>query len=264
MSLNSPALSDLPDASVSPAVPRWQAIAAALRQDIAAGVLPPGERLPNETLLALRFGVHRHTVRQALQALAREGFVQVRQGSGTYVRALVLDYALQRRTRLTQNVAESGEQARRECLAQQRAAAGAWAQALQVPPRSRVQVLYTRALVRGRPIGLGTSVFPLPRFEGIAEAFHRHGGISAALADRGVADYTRARSTIRTRMPTESEADALARPPTQPVLVVDYVNVDLQGRPVEAGSTLFAADAVQLTVDAAEVLDARPRRVRAA
>jgi hypothetical protein len=33
------------------------------------------------------------------------------------------------------------------------------------------------------------------------------------------------------------------------VLVVRYLNVDAAGAPVEAGCTLFAADAVQLTVE---------------
>ena len=76
------------------AVARWQAIAAELRADILAGRIRPGERLPNEQALADRFGVNRHTLRQAVQALAREGHVHVRQGSGTFVRELVLDYAL--------------------------------------------------------------------------------------------------------------------------------------------------------------------------
>jgi GntR family phosphonate transport system transcriptional regulator len=50
-------------------------------------------------------------------------------------------------------------------------------------------------------------------------------------------------------MPTQSEADALARPVTQPLLVVSYTNVDRDGLAVEAGITLFAADAVQLVVE---------------
>ncbi len=62
-------------------------------------------------------------------------------------------------------------------------------------------------------------------------------------------DYTRARSVVSTRLPTQAEADALSRPATQPVLVVHYVNVDRDGTPVEAGNTLFAADAVQLVVE---------------
>ena len=96
---------------------RWEAIAQALRDDIAAGRFQPGERLPNETALAERFAVNRHTLRQAVRSLAESGFVRVVHGRGTFVRELVLDYALQRRTRLTQNLAESGEQARRELRA---------------------------------------------------------------------------------------------------------------------------------------------------
>lgn len=249
-----PALAGAPAATPA----RWQGIAAALRQEIASGRLAPGTRLPNESLLGQRFGVNRHTVRQALQSLAREGFVQARQGSGTYVRALVLDYALQRRTRLTQNLAAAGEQAQRELVAQARPQAGRWAAPLQVAARSLVQVLYTRAIVRGRPIGISTSAFPLPRFAGVATSFERQHSISAALASCGVSDYTRAHSSISARMPSAAEADALARPPAQPVLEVNFVNTDLDGMPVEAGCTLFAADAVQLTVDSSAGLTERP------
>ncbi|HET7792682.1 MAG TPA: GntR family transcriptional regulator, partial [Rhizobacter sp.] len=54
------------DAADTPApARRWEAIAAALRQDIAQGRLQPGERLPNEATLAARFAVNRHTLRQA-------------------------------------------------------------------------------------------------------------------------------------------------------------------------------------------------------
>ena len=61
--------------------PRWEAIATALREDILLGRHAPGERLPNEQQLAERFGVNRHTLRQAVQALAREGHVHVRQAA---------------------------------------------------------------------------------------------------------------------------------------------------------------------------------------
>lgn len=236
---------DANDASVA----RWQAIAGQLRADILAGRVEPGERLPNETTLAERFGVNRHTLRQAVQALVREGHLDVRQGCGTFVRELVLDYALQRRTRLTENLARIGETAGRELLAHAIAPAGEWAEALQVPARSKVVVLETRSSVRGRRVGLSTAAFPCPRLAGIAAPVARHGSVTRALADLGVADYTRSRSVVSTRLPTQAEADALARPMSQPVLVVQYVNVDRAGVPVEAGSTLFAADAVQLVVE---------------
>ena len=228
---------------------RWQAIAAQLRADILAGRVAPGERLPNEKMLAERFAVHRHTLRQAVQALVREGHLNVRQGAGTFVRELVLDYALQRRTRLSENLARMGETAGRELLSHAVATAGEWARPLRVAARSKVVVLEMRAAGRGRPVSLSTGAFPMPRFADIAALVERHGSITNSLAELGVVDYTRARSVVSTRLPTQSEADALARPLTQPVLVVQYVNVDRDGVPVEAATTLFAADAVQLVVE---------------
>ena len=239
------AAGDAPDAFQA----RWQVIAAELRADILAGRVAPGERLPNEKTLAARFDVNRHTLRQSVQALVREGHLNVRQGCGTFVRELVLDYALQRRTRLTENLARMGETAGRELLSHAVVAAGEWAAPLRLPARARAVVLETLASVRGRPVSLSTAAFPSPRFGAIAPLVAHHGSITKALAELGVADYTRARSVVSTRMPTQAEADALARPMTQPVLVVQYVNVDRDGVPVEAATTLFAADAVQLVVE---------------
>lgn len=238
-----------PDDGSAITLARWEAIAAELREDILQGRFAPGERLPNEQLLADRFAVNRHTLRQAMQALAREGHVHVRQGRGTFVRELVLDYALQRRTRLSENLASVGERAQRELLSQELMAAGEWSAPLKVPTRAQVEVLRTRASVRGRPVGMTHAAFPCPRLAGIGEAVARCGSITAALRELGVADYTRARSVVSARLPSQLEADTLARPATQPVLVVQYLNVDRAGLPVEAGTTLFAADAVQLTVD---------------
>lgn len=240
------------DTTTAPSItesPRWERIAQALREDIASGRLAAGERLPNESQLAARFGVHRHTLRQAMQRLAHEGFVHVRQGAGTFVRALVLDYALQRRTRLSENLADNGERGTRELLAHGEAAAGEWAALLGIGPSARVAWLSTRASVRGRPLALSWSAFPLPRMAGIGAAFAATPSITAALAAVGVGDYTRRRSQVSSRLPTSAEADALARPASEPVLVVQFVNVDSAGVPVEAGRTVFAADAVQLTVD---------------
>ena len=53
---------------------------------IQRGDLPPGSRLPAERELATRLGVSRPSLREALIALELEGLVEVRGGSGVYVR----------------------------------------------------------------------------------------------------------------------------------------------------------------------------------
>jgi GntR family transcriptional repressor for pyruvate dehydrogenase complex len=56
-----------------------------LRGLIARGELAAGERLPAEPQLAGAFGVSRSVIREAIRVLTAQGFVLVRQGSGTTV-----------------------------------------------------------------------------------------------------------------------------------------------------------------------------------
>lgn len=58
----------------------------ALRQDIVSQRLPQSSRLPNERDLAAHYGVSQPTIREAVRALAAMGLVEVRHGSGAYVR----------------------------------------------------------------------------------------------------------------------------------------------------------------------------------
>lgn len=58
-----------------------------LREQIADGELKPGDRLPAEAELRVHYGVSRATVRQALDALERDGLVERQVGRGTFVQA---------------------------------------------------------------------------------------------------------------------------------------------------------------------------------
>ncbi|MET1008245.1 MAG: FCD domain-containing protein [Propionibacteriaceae bacterium] len=58
---------------------------ARLRQQITSGTWPVGSRIPTEPQLAAQLGVARNTVREAVRALAHNGLLDIRQGSGTWV-----------------------------------------------------------------------------------------------------------------------------------------------------------------------------------
>lgn len=77
--------------SAGPLVPRSLAhrLVDVLQQDIAAGVLQPGDKLPTEPVLMARFGVSRTVVREAMLRLQAAGRVQTRHGVGTFVCASV-------------------------------------------------------------------------------------------------------------------------------------------------------------------------------
>ncbi|WP_105974870.1 FadR/GntR family transcriptional regulator [Streptomyces geranii] len=60
-------------------------VIAALRSQITSGEWPVGSRIPTEPELVEQLGVARNTVREAVRALAHNGLLDIRQGSGTYV-----------------------------------------------------------------------------------------------------------------------------------------------------------------------------------
>lgn len=66
----------------------YQDLARGLLEELALGLYPVGARLPAERELALKFNVSRPTVREAMIALEVQGLVEVRVGSGAYVRRL--------------------------------------------------------------------------------------------------------------------------------------------------------------------------------
>ncbi|HZY67957.1 MAG TPA: FadR/GntR family transcriptional regulator [Devosia sp.] len=55
-----------------------------LRQDLLGGAIAAGHRLPTESQLTTQFGVSRTVVREAIAALAADGLVESRQGSGVF------------------------------------------------------------------------------------------------------------------------------------------------------------------------------------
>ncbi|WP_167587470.1 GntR family transcriptional regulator [Kineococcus rubinsiae] len=65
-------------------------VTAALRQDVLDGVLPPGSRIP-EAVLAQRYGTSRVPVREAVRALAAEGFLELRPHAGASVAQVPVD-----------------------------------------------------------------------------------------------------------------------------------------------------------------------------
>jgi len=227
----------------------WRQIADALAADIAAGRLVSGARLPAEADLAGQFGVNRHTVRRALAALAADGLVRATQGRGTFVEASPLPYPLSRRTRFSAALARVGREASGALLASETVAASvAVAEALGLAEGAPALRLATLSRADDAPLSLAYTHVPLPRFAGLAAQYGESGSFTRAFAALGVNDYTRASTRIGARMSRPEEATLLELAPGRPLLVVDSVNVDLDGVPIQATRSLFAADRVEFEI----------------
>lgn len=227
----------------------WRDISETLAAEIARGHFPMGGKLPTEAELAARFGVNRHTVRHALADLAARGLVHARRGAGVFVLGRTTDYPLGRRVRFHQAVEASGQTpSRRLTRFEQHPADAKEAEALGLAPGAPVHVVEGVSMADGQPIAVFRSVFPAGRFPGLPEAMARHASVTMALAECGLADYTRATTRLTAKLARATMAAQLNLPEGAPLLRTVAVNVDGQGVPVEYGTTWFAGDRVTLTV----------------
>jgi GntR family phosphonate transport system transcriptional regulator len=79
-----------------------------LETAIGRGDYAVGDTLPASVVLAERYGVHRHTVRQAFRHLAEQGLVTVARGRGTQVSARRVPYPIGRRVSMRTNFGKLG------------------------------------------------------------------------------------------------------------------------------------------------------------
>jgi hypothetical protein len=124
---------------------------------------------------------------------------------------------LGKRVRFHQNLRAAGRAPAREILAvETRNAAPTEAEALHLAPGAPVHVCDGLTLADGMPLSLFQSLFPADRFPSLPEALRRHRSITAALAECGLADYTRASTRLTAKLATPSQARHLQIAPCAP------------------------------------------------
>ncbi len=228
----------------------WRRIVEAVEQDITAGTLAPGARLPTEAQMSARFAVNRHTVRRALEEMSRNGLVRVEQGRGSFVAEDVLDYTVGPRTRFSEWIRRHNKEPSgrtldlRELPADSAVAAG-----LGLRAGARIVRLERLGLADGQPVSVGLHHFPAARFPKLLAALRSAVSISVALAQSGVADYRRQSTRVSARMPTEQEAALLQLARNRPLLVSENINVDAEGRVVEFGIARYPTPRVQIVFE---------------
>ncbi|MBT2749330.1 MULTISPECIES: phosphonate metabolism transcriptional regulator PhnF [unclassified Lysobacter] len=231
------------------ALPLWQQIEASLLKDIRAGNLSEGDKLPSAFDLAKRFGVNRHTVRRAIEALEERGFLRTETGRGSFVQEHPYHYPIGRRTRFGKAMHDLNVESRYRLIE-----AG-----IQTPPRQvsrslglisgeRVHRIVYSSEVEGRTVDHSEAWFPASRFPGLDRVFAEQLSVTRTLAEFGVRDYLRKHTSVMARLPGAEVARVLGQSTRRPVLCVHSLNVDTQGVPVQFGVTSFAGDWVQLMV----------------
>lgn len=229
----------------------WFDIKENIADDIANGRLVHGDRLPTEPELAARFKAGRHSVRRAIESLVKEGKLNVKQGSGTFVEIEpVLVYTIGKRTRLHRNLLPQGYEVTSELLSGEMIEAPAKiCKKLQLEAGAQVVASTRRVLANATPISFGTVYHPASRFPDFVERRDLTGSTTKAYASYGIMDYVRASTELFARPASPEESKMLRQHPDLSVVVQRAVDADPEGRPLSCSQVIWAAGRVKFKME---------------
>lgn len=229
--------------------PLWKRLESTLLADIREGCFNDAGRLPSEHELAERFGVNRHTARQAIAGLVERGIVFKRKGGGSYLVPEVLDYEIGARTRFNTNVALQGREPSRFVLeVGERPAHGAVAAALAMAEGEPAVFILAIGKADDIPVSVSETYLPAARFAGIGALYSESLSMTKALLAYGVADYTRDVTRVIARNPSQLDIQHLRQAAATPVLAVESIDIDAEKRPIVYHETRFAGKRVQFVI----------------
>lgn len=246
----SPSASASSGAAVAPAPafsPLYQQIKGLILNSLRAGEWKPGESIPSETDLAVRYRVSQGTVRKAIDELASENLLLRRQGKGTFVATHAEQQVQFRFLRLVPDSGTRGSEgpAQRNIIECRRARAnGDISRALAL--RSGDQVLQVRRVLSfgGVPIILEDIWLPAAPFKGLtAERLSNYQGPMYALFETEFnVRMVRAQERIRAIAATSAMAALLNINTGTPLLSVERIAYTYHDEPMELRRGYYLTD----------------------
>lgn len=201
---------------------------------ITAERLTRGARLPTERQLAETLGVSRPTLRQALELLAKDGLIERRQGSGTYVAEPRVAIDVRVLVSLTRSIVASGmtpgaRVLKSEVIPATRELATRFA----VAPQTPLQHFERLRFADGRIVAFERSWFPASIAPNLNAFDLEHRSIYELLEREYGVKLLRAEQEFDASVADDHVAALLECEPGAPLMVVHRLSFDFDGRPVE-------------------------------
>ena len=231
--------------------PVYRQIEEQLASAIEKGSLRPGEKLPPERDMAVQLGISRMTVRQAFDGLARRALVDRGVGRGTFVAAPKVELDHSRVVGFSEQMERAGLEPAAEVLSSERVAAPAEV-AAELGIEAGAGTLHVRRLRSGGGVPMTIEDFwlPLELFPGIEDA-DLSGSLYSLLRERYASGPVRAVERLEPVHATAPQARLLEIPARSPVMLVERVAYDAEGRAVEFARDRHRGDRARFVIEVA-------------
>ena len=236
-------------------IPLYQRVRAVLLERILSGQYARGDRLPSETVLADDLGVHRLTVRRALDELSREGLLRARQGAGTFVSprpeplAITIPLTPEEFSGSLRAMLRSQGQRYRDVLLGSCEDDDVSAREELRLPRARLRRVESALEVDGEMWVCSTAWASDERLGDVEGRWRETDGLYGLLLDRAGRPLTYVWRTFAAEAASVEDAAVLGIRPGAPVLVREGLTADEDGRPVLRVRRRARADRVRYRLD---------------
>ena len=239
-------------------IPRYRWVYNSLKSQIELGDYKVGDYLAPEPELETRFKVSRTTVRKAVEMLAQQGFVHIRQGRGTEILDFKATQKLQYVTSFSETLREQGFSVSQSQISVDFVSAPRHIAAdLRVDPGARLVKVHRVTLANGTPIALMTNYLVPDLAPGVEKRISGMSSLYSFLESEYHLVIEAATDFISARQSSAEEAERLQVPRGSPLLVVRRITHS-GGRPVEVAILLIIAERYEYCV---HTKDRPPRRI---
>src|SRR6202041_1310787 len=229
-----------------PASTLYARIEETLAGEIAQGDYRPGDQLPTEDALLLRFQVSRITVRRAIQNLVSRGLLEIRRGLGTFVRSPRIEAELTKLTGFVEDMNAAGRKATARVISQGIVAGSARvAERLQLAKGIKVMQIKRVRLAGGIPISFDETYLPLPLGKQIVRKDLRLHPIFTLLEEEYGVPLVEAEYELEAVIATKAVADALQVRVGSPIFQIERTSMTTGNQPVDYEVLSYRGDLVR-------------------
>ncbi|HET7338666.1 MAG TPA: GntR family transcriptional regulator [Candidatus Dormibacteraeota bacterium] len=208
-----------------------------------------GEPIPAERQLAVELGVSRLTLRAALDELVRDGYLDRRHGSGTYVTEPKIAQPLTL-TSFSDDMRRRGMTPGSRTLELTTTVAGArLAHRLEVSPEARLVRVKRLRLADGKPMAMEVLHVPEALVPGLTRADFEDHSFYELLRERYGITIASGTQSIEPTVTSEEESEVLGVPLHTPAFLFERTTISESGRIVEFVRSIYRGDRYRLVAD---------------
>ncbi len=223
--------------------PTYIQIFESLAEEIENGHYTPGDKLPSERDLSESLGVSRMTVRQAVEALARQGFVYRKQGSGTYVSEVKIEHHVNFLEGFYDTISKKGLMPGAVLLSsEQIPASKKIANLLELDVGRSLYYIHRLRTANEEPIALEHSYFSAERFPDLEQYNLVEQSLYGILREEYGIQLKYAEQTFEPVIANNYESEILSIELGAPLMLVRRIAFDKDDHPVEYAKDIYRGD----------------------